>query len=142
MVTYINDQKQLEMANKKIFISYDYDNLRHYKNLLVAWDKNDLFDFNFYDGSVDVSVNSTNADYIKQVIQNKINESDILLVIIGKHTYNNEWVEWEINKAYELSKSLVAVKTYNSNISPDAIFGKGASWAKSFTFDSINTAIG
>lgn len=40
------------MAKIGVFISFDYDNDKHYKNLLVAWDKNDLFDFNFYDGSV------------------------------------------------------------------------------------------
>lgn len=130
------------MANKKIFISYDYDNDRHYKNLLTAWDKNVLFDFKFYDGSVDVSVNSTNADYIKQVIKNRISESNVLLVIIGKHTHKSEWVEWEINKAYDLKVSIVGVKIDNSNTSPNAIFGKGASWAKSFTFESIKNAIG
>ena len=38
------------MAKKTIFISYDYD--KHWKNLLVAWDKNGEFDFTFYDASV------------------------------------------------------------------------------------------
>lgn len=40
-----------------VFISYDYDNDRHYKNLLVAWSKNTSFNLEFYDSSVDVSVN-------------------------------------------------------------------------------------
>ena len=42
------------MAKKTIFISYDYDNDKQWKNLLVAWDKNDDFAFTFYDASVDV----------------------------------------------------------------------------------------
>ncbi len=129
------------MATDKIFISYDYDNDKHYKNLLVAWDKNDLFDFKFYDSSVDVSVNSQDAAYIKRVIKGKIEDSDALLVIVGKETYKSDWVEWEIEKAYELDKNLIAVKTDNSNTSPNAIFGKGASWAKSFTFESIKNAV-
>jgi len=54
------------MAKKKIFISYDYDNDKHYKNLLVAWDKNNLFDFSFYDASVDVSVDSEDADISRE----------------------------------------------------------------------------
>jgi len=129
------------MAKKKIFISYDYDNDKHYKNLLVAWDKNDLFDFDFYDNSVDVSVNSTDASYIKQVITNRIKSSNQVLVIIGAETSKSGWVEWEINKAYELGKKLVAVKTDSTNSSPDSIFGKGASWAMSFTFESIKNAL-
>ena len=129
------------MAKKTIFISYDYDNDKHYKNLLVAWDKNDLFDFKFYDSSVDVSVNSTDANYIKQVITNRIKNSNQVLVIIGAETNKSGWVEWEINKAHELGKKLVAVKTNSTNTSPDSIFGKGASWAMSFTFEGIRNAI-
>ena len=37
------------MAKPTVFISYDYDHDRHYKNLLLAWDKNKEFDFTFYD---------------------------------------------------------------------------------------------
>jgi len=51
------------MAKKKVFISYDYDHDKHYKNLLLAWDKNSEFDFSFYDTSVDVSVDSTDAAF-------------------------------------------------------------------------------
>ena len=31
---------------KKIFISYDYNSDKHYKNLFKAWDTNGTFDFN------------------------------------------------------------------------------------------------
>jgi hypothetical protein len=49
------------MAKKRIFISFDYDNDLHYKNLLLAWDKNKEFDFEFYDHSLREEINSTNA---------------------------------------------------------------------------------
>jgi len=129
------------MAKDKIFISYDYDNDKHYKNLLVAWDKNALFDFSFYDASVDVSVNSTDANYIKNVIKGRIKSSSHFLCIVGKNTHKSGWVKWEIDTAVALGKKLVAVKTQADNTSPAAILGVGASWAKSFTFDSINTAV-
>lgn len=72
---------------RNIFISYDYDNDKHHKNLLLALNKHGEFDIEFYDQSVDVSINSTNANYIKQVIQSKIAKSDTLLVLIGKSTF-------------------------------------------------------
>ena len=37
------------MAKKNIFISYDYDNDRAYKSLLLAWDAHKQFEFNFTD---------------------------------------------------------------------------------------------
>ena len=129
------------MAKKKIFISYDYDNDKHYKNLLVAWDKNSLFDFSFYDASVDVSVDSTDAAAIKRTISARINNATYFLCIVGKHTHKSGWVKWEIEKAVELKKKLVAVKTDSDNTSPTAILGVGASWAMSFTFDSIKKAV-
>lgn len=129
------------MAKKKVFISYSYNNDKHYKNLLLAWDANSEFDFNVNDQSVDVSVNSTNAAAIKRVISNKINNSTYFLCIIGEKTHKSEWVKWEINKAVELKKKIVAVKTDSTNVSPSEIKGVGASWAMSFTFESIKKAI-
>ncbi len=129
------------MAKKKIFISYDYDHDKHYKNLLLAWDKNNEFDFSFYDTSVDVSVDSTDAAAISRVISARINNSTYFLCIIGKLTHKSSWVAWEIDKAVELKKKIVAVKTAKDNESPSVILGIGAEWALSFTFESIKNAI-
>jgi len=124
-----------------LFISYDYDNDKHYKNLLLAWDANEMFDFEFYDRSIDVSVNSEDATYIKKVIKGRINDCTHFLCIVGKHTHESDWVEWEIETAVALGKKIVVVKIDNSYDSPPAIFGAGASWARSFAFDSIMNAV-
>jgi hypothetical protein len=126
---------------KKVFISYNYDNDKHYKNLLLAWDANRLFDFSIRDHSADVSINSTNAAAIKSVLSRYINEATYFLIIVGAKTHKSAWVEWEIEKAVELKKRIVAVKTDRENISPDALFGIGASWAMSFTYNAIKKAI-
>lgn len=130
------------MAKKKIFISYDYDHDKHYKNLLLAWDANKEFDFSFYDQSVDVSIDSDDAAAIKRVISARINASTYFLCIVGKYTHKSGWVVWEIDKAVELKKKIVAVKTSKDNESPSELLGIGAEWALSFTFDSIKNAIG
>lgn len=129
------------MARKKVFISYDWENDRHYKNLLLAWDSHDNFEFSISDHSIDISVNSENANYIKQKIAQKIGEARHFLVIVGEKTYLSNWVRWEIYKAVELKKNIVAVKTYRDNITPDELYGVGANWAMSFTFSAITNAI-
>lgn len=129
------------MGKKTIFISYDYDNDKHYKNLLCAWDKNKEFDFAFYDASVDVSVDSTDAAAIKRAISARINSATHFLCIVGEKTHKSGWVAWEINKAVELKKKIVAVKTAKDNLSPLGLIGVGATWAMSFTFASIKKAI-
>jgi hypothetical protein len=129
------------MAKKKVFISYDYDNDKHYKNLLAAWDANSLFDFSMSDQSADVGINSTDAAAIKRAISAKINNSTYFLCLVGKKTHKSDWVSWEISKAKELNKKLVAVKIERGNTSPEELLNAGASWAMSFTFDSIKNAI-
>lgn len=128
-------------SKKKVFISYDFNNDKHYKNLLLAWDGNKIFDFSIYDHSADVSINSTNAAVIKSVISRYINEATYFLVIVGEKTHKSAWVKWEIEKAVGLKKRIVAVKTARENISPNELLGVGATWAMSFTYDAISKAI-
>lgn len=126
---------------KKIFVSYDYDNDKHYKNLLLAWDSNKQFDFSIHDHSADVSINSNNASAIKSVLSRYIYEATYFLVIVGAKTHKSAWVSWEIEKAVERNRRIIAVKTNRENISPEALMGIGASWAMSFTFEAITNAI-
>lgn len=129
------------MAKKKIFISYDYDNDKRHKNMLLAWDKNSEFDFGFNDQSADVSIQSTDAAAIKRAISAKINAATNFLCLVGEKTSKRTWVSWEIDKACELKKRLAAVKISSGNTTPSGLLGAGASWAMSFTFDSIEKAL-
>lgn len=129
------------MAKKKIFISYDYSNDKHFKNLLLAWNRNSDFDFSFKDHSVDISINSSNPSYIKSIISRSIKEATYFLIIVGKRTYQSNWVAWEIAKAYELGKKIIVVKTDKCNRTPVELYGIGASWAMSFTFLNISYAL-
>lgn len=69
------------MARKRIFISYDYENDAHYKNLLLAWSGNADFDFEVYNTSVKVGINSSDATYIKSKIKPMITWASYLLVL-------------------------------------------------------------
>jgi hypothetical protein len=126
---------------KNIFISFDYNTGLKYKNLLQAWNKNNMFDFNFNNKSVSVPINSTDAGPIKRVISNRINKSTHFLCIVSKDTHKSDWVKWEIEKAIELNKKMIVVKINRSNSTPSVLYGVGVSWAMSFTFVAIKNAI-
>ncbi|GBD98169.1 hypothetical protein BMS3Abin07_00177 [bacterium BMS3Abin07] len=129
------------MAKRKIFISYDYDNDKLYKNLLLAWNENSEFDFGFNDQSADVSIQSTDAPAIKRAISAKINAATYFLCLVGSKTSKSGWVTWEIEKAKDLKKKLVAVKISSGNTTPSGLLNAGASYAMSFTFDAIKKVI-
>lgn len=135
---------------KKVFVSFDYENDKHYKFIMEAWDANPNFEFNFTD-KTSHEINSENVGRVKAALTQKIKEANYTLVIIGKYANTKHqdsyligeinWINWEIKKSIEVGNKLVAVKIDKNYESPDAILGVGASWAMSFTQDSIIEAL-
>lgn len=107
----------------------------------MAWDENSESDFGFSDQSADVSIQSTDAAAIKRTISAKINAATYFLCLVGSKTGKSSWVTWEIEKAKDLKKKLVAVEISSGNTTPSGLLNAGASWAMSFTFDAIKKAI-
>lgn len=133
-----------------VFVSFDYDNDKHYKFLLEAWNKNPKFQFVFEDGTPQ-EIDSYNVGRIKAGLTSKIKEATHTLVIIGKcandlHSkrfligYRN-WINFEIAKSIELGKRLVAIKLDRNYESPEALTGANASWVYSFTEENIIKAL-
>jgi len=129
------------MTKQKVFISYDYDHDKAFKDRLLGWDANQEFDFSAYDQSFGVAVDSPKAVVIKQDLAARIRDASYYLCIVGKESYRSGWVEWEVQKAIELKKKLVAAKTDSINNSPTAMQRVGASWSTTFNFDSIKKAM-
>ena len=138
------------MAKKKVFVSFDYDNDKHYKFLLEAWDANPDFDFKFSDLSSE-EINSWDIPTVKGALTAKINAATYTLVIVGKEAnkkhadseeigYKN-WLNFEIAKSKANGNKLVGVKLSNTNTSPDELLNSGASWAMNFTRDTIIKAL-
>jgi hypothetical protein len=141
---------EIEMAKKKVFVSFDYENDKHYKFLLQAWDANPNFDFYFSDLSSQ-EINSLSIPVVKQKLSQKINEATYTLVIVGKEAnkqhkdhkdigYKN-WLNYEIAKSKEHKNKLVGVKIDRTYDSPEQLLNSGASWAMSFTQDAIIKAL-
>ena len=123
---------------KKIFVSYDYSEDCNHKELLNAWSKNPRFDFKIKDVSTDVSINSENADYIKQCIAKDIKACDVFLVIIGKDTCKSKWVtEYEIPKAFELNKKIVGILIDKKNEIPESFKKYSDLLCPEFKFEKI-----
>ena len=139
------------MATKKVFVSFDYDNDKHYKFLLEAWHKNPEFDFLFADKTPD-EIDTNNIGRIKATLTSRINDATYTLVIIGKdanktHKHSKligfkNWINFEIHQSKINNNKIVAIKIDKSYESPDELTGAGASWAMSFTQEAILKALG
>lgn len=138
------------MAKKKVFVSFDYDNDKHYKRLLEAWDANPDFDFNFSDLS-STEIKTDDISRVKAGLTTKINQATYTLVIIGKEAnkkhkdsasigYKN-WQNFEIARSKSNNNKLVGVKIDSLYDSPEELLGCGAKWAMSFKQEAIIKAL-
>lgn len=128
---------------KKVFISYDHSEDRHYKELLRAWDANTDFDFEIDTRSPNLAINSVDAGVIKSALTKKMKESKYLLVLIGAKSYTSDWMFWEIERAKQpdVKLKLAAVKIDKNYITPPGLLGTGTAFAYSFTRDGIIEAL-
>jgi len=138
------------MAKRRIFISFDWDDDRHYRYLLSAWDANGRFEFTYSD-QTSTEIDTDDIPRVKAALTRKINGATGTIVIVGEHAntrhsdwreigYRN-WINFEVARSKEARNRLIGVKLKKSYESPEELIGAGAEWATSFTEDAIVAAI-
>ncbi|MCX6843910.1 MAG: toll/interleukin-1 receptor domain-containing protein [candidate division WOR-3 bacterium] len=129
-------------GTKRIFLSYDHENDGNLKDVLVTWSKQPGFaHFSLYEQPVTVPVDSGAAEPLKRAIAERIGAASGFLCVVGTKTFGNPWVEWEIKKADELGKRMVAVRVNRDCTVPEVLSDVAATCAMSFTFEGIRKAI-
>lgn len=114
----------------KVFVSFDYENDKHYKYLLEGWHEHPRFDFVFDDGTP-TEIDSFNVGRIKAALTQKVNLATYTLVIVGEYAnqrhrnssligYRN-WINFEIARSIENNNHIVAVILKNHFELPDVL---------------------
>ena len=138
------------MFRTKIFVSFDFENDRNYKYTLNMWNKNPNFEFTCNDTSPS-EIQSWNISTIKAVLSRKINEATHVIVIVGKEAnklhkdrisigYRN-WQNFEIAKAKELKKQIIALQLNPSYQYPEELKNCNAKRIYSFRYENIIEAL-
>ncbi|BAE49959.1 hypothetical protein amb1155 [Paramagnetospirillum magneticum AMB-1] len=143
-------RRRKKMAKKRVVVSFDFDNDRHYRALLNAFAGNPNIDIDFADMTPS-EIQSDQVDRIKAVLTTKISQATHMLVIVGEHInapHRNRakigeinWQLWEIKKAVELRKPIIAVKLDRSYSTP-ALLGQGVTWIHSFNRSALEEVLG
>ena len=138
------------MNKPKIFVSFDFENDRYYKYTLNMWNVNSNFEFTCNDTSPS-EIQSWNIPTIKGVLSRKINEATYVVVIVGaeanklhkdrEHIGYRNWQNFEVAKAKELGKKLIAVQLNSLYEYPEELKYSGAKRIYSFNYADIVKAI-
>lgn len=134
----------------KIFVSFDFENDRQYKYTLNMWNNNSAFEFTCDDRSPS-EIQTNSVAVVKNVLSRKINEATSVVVIVGKEAnklhpdwrsigYRN-WQNYEIAKAKELGKKLIAVQLNSTYQYPEELIGANAIRVYSFNQADILKAV-
>lgn len=93
----------------KIFISHSWDHVDDLKRLRNLLEQRGYFHVKFTEASPDNPINSDKNKYIRIVLSQRIESSDIVLGIAGVYASYSDWMEWELDKAIEKNIPIVGV---------------------------------
>lgn len=107
---------------RNVFISFAYEDINQV-NLLRGQAKNDNSPIEFNDWSVSEPIDSERAQYIKQKITERIEQSSLTVVFLSDAAVKSKWVTWEIEKSLEMGKQVLGVypKDAKPYVYPDSI---------------------
>lgn len=97
------------MTKKRVFISFDFDEDRALRDLLIGQSKNEDSPFEVVDSSLHEA--APERDW-EDKARNKIKTADLLIILLGPHTHRAPGVLKEIKIARELGKKMVQVIGY------------------------------
>lgn len=96
---------------RRVFFSFHYQNdiwrVNQVKNHYVT--KGDQQAAGYFDGSLAEKAKREGAAVVKKLIDDGLNGSSVLCVLIGSETYARHWVAYEIFKSIELGKGVFGV---------------------------------
>lgn len=93
----MTEYKETAMFNKKVFISFDYDNDKDIKENLVAQTRQSFCSYEIRDASIKASIDSKWKEEARQRIKN----CDVVIVLCGEHTDTASGVTAELTIAQE-----------------------------------------
>lgn len=97
----------------KVFISFDYNDIES-KKVVDNWINQGIgldISFSSFDGH---SYSSKGDNFVKKIIREKINSTQVVLVLVGNNTHNRPWVDYEINHAKCHSKKVIWTQITNT----------------------------
>jgi hypothetical protein len=96
------------VARKRVFLSFRAEDKEKVAGLrLLA--ANPSYDLEFYDESVRVPIDSTNAAYVKRKILERINRTTVTVVLISELTHTSAWVDWELQASRDKRNAIIAM---------------------------------
>lgn len=126
------------MADPRAFISFDFDHNEAEKNLFVGQSRNSKTPFSIQDWSAKSSMPQSQWEAI---VNEKINKSNMLIVLVGKTMASASGVAKEIKMAKDQNVPVFGVYVDGANSSSNLPDGLQRNRTISWNWDAIASAV-
>ena len=113
-----------DLKTYDLFISHAWKYGEEYSRLVSLLKGAPYFKYRNYSAPEDKPLQNldssdvTTQAQIAAAIKRKISPVNIVVVIAGMYANNRRWMEYEINKALEMGKPIIAVKPWGNTVVP------------------------
>lgn len=100
---------------KRVFLSFLHDDFWEVNQFRVVIG-NEYVGAMAYDESLKDPVKSLSVDYIKSKLKDMINRASMAILLVSDNSWKDPdgWLEWEMTTAWELDKTVAAMKFKNA----------------------------
>lgn len=112
-----------ELKNYRIFISHAWKYGADYDKLISLLNSTPYFSYYNYSAPKEKPLNlpNTTRDLSKEIaeqLENKIKNSQCILVISGMYYNNKEWMQFEIETAIKYNKPIISIIPWGNSYTP------------------------
>jgi len=132
------------LKTRNIFISHAWEYEEHYFKLVDWLDDEPNFDWRNYSVPNNDCCEETTTKGLKDCLTRQINPSQGVIILAGMYAAHSGWIEYEINEALRLGKTIIGVKPWGQERIPQIIQDNAdviVAWQRSSIIDAIRAYI-
>jgi hypothetical protein len=109
------------LKTRNLFISHAWSYDSHY-NKVVEWlNEEPNFSWKNYSVPSHDACSQKTTSGLKQCLTNQINPSQCVIILAGMWVAHSEWIQYEIDEALRLGKTIIGVRPWGQEKTPTAV---------------------
>lgn len=109
----------MELKEYYIFISHSWEHKEHYEKV-SSW-LDEAFHWHDYSVSVEKAFDVSKKSELKSKLKEKIKHCNCILIMAGMYDSYSEWIDFEIETAAEMGKTIIGVMPWGNERIPQIV---------------------
>lgn len=106
------------LRNRMVFISHAWQHNHHYWKLVEWFDEEPNFSWSNCSVPIHDGLPDKTSRGLSQGMTRQINPSQIVLILGGMYAAHSDWIEYEINEARRMNKTIIGIKPWGQERVP------------------------